>query len=161
MQNTKKIPLPLEGGCQCGSLRYKCTKGPEVCYACHCKNCQKSAGSAFQISAIFEKSSVTLSGVTPKEWTFEADSGNKLVNLFCPECGTKVAAKKSDKPDLLTIKAGTLDDSALEWLDPIMHVWASKKMNWFDLPKDSKAIDKQPEESEMKEHIALWKERHE
>jgi len=40
---------------------------------------------------------------------------------FCKECGSHIFAEISDVPELLTIKAGTLDDCSL--FDPEYLVW--------------------------------------
>ena len=39
----------VTGGCLCGNVRYEC-RGDELMVAvCHCRNCQKQAGSAFSV----------------------------------------------------------------------------------------------------------------
>ena len=40
----------LEGGCQCGAIRYRVTGAPVTFYACHCTECQKQSASAFGLS---------------------------------------------------------------------------------------------------------------
>ena len=50
----RKVSLPIEGGCQCGGLRYQVGAPPVMIYACHCANCQRIAGSAFGLSATIE-----------------------------------------------------------------------------------------------------------
>ncbi|MEC8526956.1 MAG: aldehyde-activating protein, partial [Pseudomonadota bacterium] len=35
------------GGCLCGQVRYETKADPLMTGVCHCKNCQKQAGSAF------------------------------------------------------------------------------------------------------------------
>ena len=35
------------GGCLCGQVRYETKAEPMMTGVCHCKNCQKQAGSAF------------------------------------------------------------------------------------------------------------------
>ena len=53
----------------------------------------------------------------------KADSGNLMHRRFCPKCGTPVATQSEARPYLLTIRAGTLDDS--EIARPLMTIWAS------------------------------------
>ena len=41
------IETPYEGGCQCQSIRYRCSALPFVAYTCHCRACQRLTSSAF------------------------------------------------------------------------------------------------------------------
>ena len=45
-------------------------------------------------------------------------------------------------PDLLFIKAGTLDDTS--WLEPQIQFWAKSKQNWYDLGEAIPAVDASP-----------------
>src|SRR3974390_745785 len=37
----------MRGGCLCGQIRYSANAEPVLLAVCHCKNCQKQAGTAF------------------------------------------------------------------------------------------------------------------
>ena len=41
------MPVPFEGGCHCGAVRYVCSEEPTTVANCHCGDCQQIAGSAF------------------------------------------------------------------------------------------------------------------
>ena len=41
--------MKIEGGCLCGKVRYSADVDPTFVAVCHCKNCQKSTGSAFSV----------------------------------------------------------------------------------------------------------------
>ena len=51
-----------EGGCLCGQVRYKVPAQPVDTIICHCKNCQKQAGSAFSVVSFFPRDSLELNG---------------------------------------------------------------------------------------------------
>ena len=36
------MPIPFEGGCHCGSVRYVCSEEPITVVNCHCGDCQKN-----------------------------------------------------------------------------------------------------------------------
>ena len=40
----------INGGCQCGQIRYEVSGEPIVLYRCHCTECQRQSGSAFGMS---------------------------------------------------------------------------------------------------------------
>ena len=41
----------ITGGCLCGQVRYSGTADPMFTGVCHCKDCQKETGTAFNIFA--------------------------------------------------------------------------------------------------------------
>ena len=57
------MPAPYTGGCQCGSVRYVVTMEPIRLLACHCKECQRQSASAFGMSMLVKKVSLTVTGV--------------------------------------------------------------------------------------------------
>ena len=53
-------PIPVEGGCACGELRYRLDKTPMFIHCCNCHRCQRETGSAFALNAIVETDALTL-----------------------------------------------------------------------------------------------------
>ena len=51
-----------EGGCVCGSVRYRTIGAPMLATVCHCTFCQKRTGSAFSEPVIFRMEQVEFSG---------------------------------------------------------------------------------------------------
>ena len=45
---------PIEGGCDCGSVRYRLLSAPLFVHCCHCRWCQRESGSAFALNAMIE-----------------------------------------------------------------------------------------------------------
>jgi len=41
--------MSLTGQCLCGIITYELKNPPEMTRVCHCKNCQRQAGSAFSL----------------------------------------------------------------------------------------------------------------
>ena len=78
------MPAPYTGGCQCGSVSYVVTAEPIRVSACHCTECQRQSGSAFAMSMLLRKDSLTVTGPT-KQFTRIADSGNEVTCVFCSE----------------------------------------------------------------------------
>ena len=94
---------PYTGGCQCGSVRYVLTTEPIRLGACHCKECQRQSGSAFGMSMLVKKDSLTVTGLT-KQFTRIADSGNEVAGVFCPECGVRIYHAPKSAQDVLALK---------------------------------------------------------
>jgi hypothetical protein len=99
---------------------------------CHCKNCQRQAGSAFSTLAGVPVSELHIAG-TPKLYTDpDTNSGNTVKRFFCGDCGSPIYSAVQSSPDIVYLKTGTLDDN--DTFEPQFHVWCSTKQNWFDIP---------------------------
>ena len=122
-------PLTRTGGCLCGQVRYTMSADPQMCVTCHCKNCQKQAGSALSIIIGVAEDAVEYTGEV-KTYDDTGDSGATVRRQFCPECGSPVFTRL-EMPGLMFIKAGTLDDTSE--LQPALHCYTKSKQNWVDL----------------------------
>ena len=60
------VSAGLEGGCQCGAIRYRLLRAPLALYACHCLHCQKQSSSAFGMSMWVERNAVEFNGDVPR-----------------------------------------------------------------------------------------------
>jgi len=54
--------------------------------------------------------------------------------LFCGDCGTPIFTIMREHPEILIVKAGTLDDRSD--LKPTAEVWTRRAQNWFELSPD-------------------------
>ena len=132
------MTAPYTGGCQCGSVRYVVTMEPIRVLACHCKECQRQSGSAFAMSMVLKKDSLTISGRT-KQFTRIADSGSEVTGVFCPECGVRIYHALPSVPDILALKPGTLDETG--WLRPSSFIWMRSAQGWVPVPEGVEAIE--------------------
>lgn len=104
-----------EGGCICKAVRVVIHGEPEKVFACHCLDCQKSAGGPFQISAVYDTANVEV--IDPnnklKKYVFPGEtlsSGFDKYKFFCGDCGAPLF-NQSTKFDLkrTTLKVALLD----------------------------------------------------
>jgi hypothetical protein len=145
----------LEGGCQCGRVRYRVTGRPLTFYACHCTECRKQSASAFGLSLWVKRPDFALRSGEPKFWERPADSGDTTVCAFCPDCGTRLYHFGRRDPDILSLKAGALDDTA--GLVPVGHIWTRSKQAWVDLaclPGGDLAFETEP--PDFQPFLARW-----
>ena len=147
-------PLPLEGGCQCGQLRYRIHERPLTLYCCHCTECQAQSASAFGMSLRVASSGVEWSGEAA-HFTRDAGKPTSAEGLFCPHCGTRILHRRSrpmtgeeeaeeheSSAGGVSIKAGSLDDTS--WLEPVGHIWLRSAQPWFRPDEASLRYDGQP-----------------
>lgn len=99
------------GRCLCGEIIYSIDTEPLFAGNCHCKDCQRSSGSAFVPALIFLEKNVSIIGQA-KYFESASDSGSIHTRGFCSNCGSQLFAKFSTMPGMLGIKAGTLDHSS-------------------------------------------------
>jgi hypothetical protein len=99
------------GGCLCGQVRYRCDEVGPLSY-CHCSDCRKATGSAFNVGARVSIAGFHVQGPTAA-FTKTGDSGRELTRHFCPQCGSPIWTSSPFHPDLVFVKAGTFDDPDL------------------------------------------------
>ncbi len=135
--------LPLEGGCQCGAVRYTISGPPVVFYLCHCTECQKQSSSAFGESLRVNLADFTISGPT-RTWRRPIGDGTRhQACTFCDTCGTRLTHQRPGYGDRLNVKAGTLDDT--RWLVPAGHIWTRSKQAHVAIGPDELTYPQQPE----------------
>jgi hypothetical protein len=122
--------MGLTGGCLCGAIRYEVSSDPLMCVTCHCKNCQRQAGSALSIIVGIPEDALTVSGEV-KTYNDTGDSGATVRRQFCENCGSPVFTRLDNDDGMMFIKAGTLDDTSS--LDPAFHCYTKSKQDWVEL----------------------------
>jgi len=123
------MPIPFEGGCHCGSVRYVCSEEPITVVNCHCGDCQKIAGSAFITGVLVPEGSVKINGEM-KSYRVEADSGNRITRNFCPACGTRILVELEGGIGI-GVSYTTMDDNS--WLEPAVEFYVAKAQPWITL----------------------------
>ena len=141
-----EITLPLTGGCQCGAVRYQVDTEPQTLICCHCTECQKQSSSAFGMSLYVFADSFRISLGKTKVWSRPTDRENRVDCHFCEACGTRVYHQGTDRPEIVSIKAGSLDDRS--WLRPAGNLWTRSAQPWVSIPGDALNYETQPDEFE-------------
>ncbi len=131
-----------EGGCLCGAVRYTASWPPLATAVCHCKNCQKQAGSALSVVAVLPRDGFAVSGDLTV-YQDQGTSGQSVFRKFCGTCGSPVITDTpaAEAQNIIFIKAGTLDDAAD--LAPTLHYWTSSAQDWFVFPDNVERLDTQ------------------
>lgn len=134
--------LPLKGGCQCGALRYEVCTAPFMVYNCHCTNCQKISGSAFNISVTIAEAGLVFVAGQPAKVEWLSDAGSQRFGWFCGRCGSRIAHGQTPSSNVLSLRAGTLDDTS--WIEPVGDIWVRSKQPWLQIPESRLKTDRQP-----------------
>ena len=129
---------PREGGCACGTVRYRLASEPLFVHCCHCLNCQQQTGSAFVINLLIEADRVELLAGEPQPVDVPRDDGSMQRIFRCPTCQVAVFSQYTH-PEVRFVRAGTLDEPRS--VVPDVHFFTRSKVGWVTLPDSAPAFD--------------------
>jgi hypothetical protein len=131
----------IEGGCICGAVRYSSRVEPLVVRACWCRVCQFFAAGNATINLAFPTEAVTIQGEL-RDYASSADSGRRMHRRFCPTCGVHLFSQAEERPQMIVVRAGTLDHP--EIAAPQAHIWTKSAPRWARLDPDLPHFEGQP-----------------
>lgn len=116
----------LEGGCLCESVRYTAGE-PVLCGHCHCVDCRRTSATGHATHVVVPAEGFSITGELAS-YERPADSGNLVTRNFCPTCGAAIYSTNSAMPDMIFVRASSLDDP--DRISPQMVVYASRAPTW-------------------------------
>ena len=131
----------IEGGCQCGGLRYAVDAEPEAVFVCHCRECQRQSASAFGISVDVPAGALRVRRGTPSTRARPTPSG-RLICHFCPTCGSRLWHESEPADGKITLKGGCLD--ATPDLTRAVHIWTGRKLPGVQIPEGAEQHPGEP-----------------
>ena len=121
--------IPITGRCLCGSVTYRAEADPVLQVACHCTDCQRQTGGPFTVVVGVPRAAFTVEGDTLSSFTTTGeDHGGETQRNFCSACGAPVFSVSPVVPELVLLKAGSLDDAS--WVEPSIEFWTSSAQPW-------------------------------
>lgn len=125
-----------EGGCQCGSLRYRIEAPLQDIAHCHCSICRRSSGGILTTWVTVSRQAFQWLRGTPRAFASSAS----CTRYFCGDCGAHLALHTDLSPDTLDVTVATLDEPEQAPAD--RHIWVGSRLPWL-------TVDPQlPEEDE-------------
>jgi hypothetical protein len=115
------------GRCLCGAIHYGCSSKPVFTANCHCRDCQRITGSGFSPIFFVSTASVVIKGDV-KYYHARTENGEVVSRGFCLKCGSQLFGKVALNPDLIAIRAGTLDNPDL--FHPHMNIYTASAQHW-------------------------------
>ncbi len=123
--------MKIDGSCHCGAIAFEAEADPVTASICHCTDCQAITGTAFRVNVSVPAAQFTLLKGEPARYLkTTAESGNKRVQAFCPNCGTQLyASAAGDNPPAYTLRVGTLRQR--EQITPKSQNWTRSARPWL------------------------------
>lgn len=131
----------ISGRCLCGSVRYTANSEPIVTRACWCNLCQTIASGNATINLAFPVNAITITGEL-HDYSSVADSGHKMHRRFCPNCGVHMFSEAEERPNMIVVRAGTLDNSEQVKIEGI--IWTTAAPSWAYLDPKVAHFEYQP-----------------
>jgi hypothetical protein len=124
----REAPM-LRGSCLCGSVRYE-IRGPvgRVSH-CHCSMCRKAHGAAFATYGRVERSDFALVSGAEDIASYRSSPG--VIRTFCKRCGSNLQFISDQRPSILSLALGTLDDDPN--VQAALHIFVASKAPWFEI----------------------------
>lgn len=130
--------MMYEGGCLCGSVRYRITGEPQSAGYCHCRMCQRAAGAPVVAWVAFRRDDFRFVKGEPE--AFRASS--RAVRHFCGDCGTALTFEYSADTDTVDVTIASLDDPNAT--EPVYQIWTSSRLPWLHLDGDGPSFSGDP-----------------
>lgn len=116
-----------EGGCLCGSIRYRVTGKPVALTLCHCRSCRLACGGPSVAWTVLRCDDFAYLSAEPISF----QSSPSVVRTFCGACGTSLTYQRESWPDTIDIMTATLD--APDEFAPTKEIWVEHKLAWESL----------------------------
>jgi len=122
-------PRPITGRCLCGGVTYSADAEPVIQAVCYCTDCQRQTGNPFSVLVGVPRQAFEVEGSTLASFsTIGEDHGGETERKFCSACGSPVFSFAAVAPELVFVKAGSLDDAS--WVKPVAEAWTSSAQPW-------------------------------
>ena len=139
-----EAPRPITGRCLCGGVTYTADADPVIQAVCHCTDCQRQTGNPFSVVIAVPRAAFEVKGSTLSSFaTIGEDHGGETERHFCSNCGAPVFSVAAVMPEMVFIKAGSLDDAS--WLEPTVEAWTSSAQPWSPRFENTAQLERGPQ----------------
>jgi hypothetical protein len=125
-------------------VTYSADAEPVVQAVCHCTDCQRQTGNPFSVIVGVPRADFNVEGSTLASFaTIGEDHGGETHRNFCSACGSPVFSIAAVLPELVFIKAGSLDDAS--WVKPAAEAWTTSAQPWSPRFENTMQLERGPQ----------------
>ena len=95
----------IEGGCNCGAIRYVALGPPDQILVCHCHDCRRATGAQSVAWLFLPIQRYEIVRGTPAEHA----SSEGVIRKFCTNCGTTLTWEGDSQSGRIDVTVGSLD----------------------------------------------------
>lgn len=117
------------GGCLCGAVRFEISGELAPIEVCHCSQCRKAQGGPFATN--IPVASAAFSLLRGEDALVHFRSSPDKRRVFCGRCGSPIYSARDSKPEVLRLRAGTLDEPLRT--KPEGHYYMESSAAWWPL----------------------------
>jgi hypothetical protein len=117
------------GSCLCGAVKYEIAGELAPIQLCHCSMCRRASGTAFAANLPVRTADFRIVAGEANVKAYESRPGKERV--FCGECGSPIISRSQGDPDMVRVRAGTLDDPAPTHV--AFHFHVASKASWLPI----------------------------
>jgi hypothetical protein len=114
-----------EGGCLCGTLRFRVTAPALDSGYCHCRMCQRNSGAPVVAWATFPAASFSWTAGDPATYP----SSTQASRRFCASCGSYLVFASAQSPGEISVNTASFDSP--EAFPPRKHIFVESRLPWF------------------------------
>ena len=97
----------LSASCLCGATQYILSGPIDEALLCHCGQCRRANGGAFNVAVLADEADVMFSA---RDLVREYESSPGKYRAFCSGCGAPVYSRRDDLPGILRLRGGLIED---------------------------------------------------
>jgi hypothetical protein len=128
-----------DGGCTCGTIRYRMASNPLFVHCCHCHWCQRETGTSYALNAMIETDRIALLAGQPVAVSIPSNSGKGQTIMRCAICQIALWSHYAGAGDRIAfVRVGTLDEA--HRLAPDIHIFTESKQPWVVIPAGHAAV---------------------
>ena len=125
----------IEGGCDCGGVRYRVRGKLRDIIACHCEQCRRTSGHFVAATACRRANFELIKDDTLRWYT----AVPKYRRGFCSTCGSSLFFEQ-EGGERVSIAAGSLDEP--QGLKIVAHIYVSEAGDYYEIEPDVPASPK-------------------
>jgi len=120
------------GSCLCGAIRFAIDGELAPIQICHCTQCRKAQGTPFATNIAIAKAAFRILQGGSLIAGYESSPGKQ--RMFCSRCGSPIYSRRDALPDIVRVRAGTLDGPLAT--RPSAHFHIASMANWWTIGDD-------------------------
>jgi hypothetical protein len=119
----------LKGQCLCGGVQYQYHGELTEVAICHCGQCKRAQGTPFVTNAPIQSDQFEwLAGEALLKSYFSSPNKRRV---FCGECGSPLFSQRTDLPDIIRLRLGSVTEGVIP--KPDYQIYVADRSEWFEL----------------------------